>query len=639
VCGIAGFLGAGKGPAAQQMLRRMCDRLAHRGPDAAGYYIDDAALGHRRLSIIDVRGGSQPIANEDGTVQVVFNGEIYNFQELRRGLASRGHIFRTRSDTEVLVHAYEEVGERLPEILNGMFAFALWDARRKELLLARDRLGKKPLYYSFSVPGLRFCFASELKALTVLPGFAKEVNSRAVADFLALSYVPEPDTIYQGVHKLEAGHRITVSVSGAAVSRYWTPRVDPGQGTAFDQAVEELRELGRDAVERRMISDVPLGVLLSGGLDSSAVLGLMARASENRVKTFSIGFSNKEFDELAWARLAADANRSEHHEHVVSPAIDDVLETMVDHFDEPFGDSSAIPMLYLSKMARQHVTVALTGDGADELFGGYRRYYFGVLEQRIRERFPGWFRQSVFRLGAQYYPKFDYLPRVLRAKTMLANLAQELSDAYFTSMSVFRDDGLDRVLSPAVRQNLNGYSPRQRFRERFDVVRELSPLQQLQQVDLTTYLPGDILVKADRATMLYGLEARAPWLDYRIAELALRVSSEFHIRGAMGKFLFRRAMEPFVPRPLLVRRKMGFSVPLAEWFRTSLKTTFESLVLRKDMEAFISPARVRNIWIEHQSGFHNHDRKLWNLLMLAAWTESYGPPEVHGRERELCASR
>ncbi len=642
MCGIAGYLRTAEVPVSAHLLRRMCDRLAHRGPDADGYFSDaEVALGHRRLSIIDVKGGDQPLGNEDGSVQVVFNGEIYNFQELRRDLVSRGHAFKTRSDTEVLVHLYEEVGERLPEFLNGMFAFALWDARRKELLLARDRLGKKPLYYSFSVPGIRFCFASELKALTVLPGFPTEVNNRAIADFLALSYVPEPDTIFKDVLKLEAGHRLTISATRNRVSRYWTPRVNPDPTANFANTTEELRLLAQDSVERRMMSDVPLGVLLSGGLDSSAVLGFMSRATPDRVKTFSIGFSNKAFDELSWARIAADENHSEHHEHVVTPAIGDVLDTIVDHFDEPFGDSSAIPMLYLSKLTRQHVTVALTGDGADEIFGGYRRYYFGILEQNIRERFPGWFRRSVFRLGGRYYPKFDYLPRVFRAKTMLANLAQELSDAYFTSMSVFRDGNLDAVLSPALRRDLDGYVPRQRFRERFDAVGDLPPLQQLQHVDLMTYLPGDILVKADRTTMLYGLEARAPWLDYRIAELALRLPSAFHLHAKTGKFLFRRAIEPYVPKPLLERSKMGFSVPLADWFRTSLKPAFESLVLRKGMEQFLSPSQVRRIWAEHQSGFHNHDRKLWNLLMLSGWTATYGPPESRseGGERELCVSR
>jgi asparagine synthase (glutamine-hydrolysing) len=620
MCGIAGYWSEAGMPDGS-LIRRMCDRLVHRGPDADGYYADaEVALGHRRLSIIDVTGGDQPLSNEDGSVQVVFNGEIYNYRELRQNLARRGHAFKTRSDTEVLVHLYEEVGERLVEHLNGMFAFTIWDARQKELLLARDRLGKKPLYYSFSVPGLRICFASELKALMELPQFPANVNSRAVADFLALSYVPEPETIYKDVFKLEAAHTLRVNDSRTEKRRYWTPEFAEAPAADLRATEHELSALAKDAVERRMISDVPLGVFLSGGLDSSAVLGLMAQLSDERVKSFSIGFTSKDLDEIWYARLAAIHNRSEHHEYIVSPSVHEVLQSMVDHFDEPFGDSSAIPMLYLAKITRQDVTVALTGDGADELFGGYRRYYFGVLEQKIRDRFPAWFRQSAFRLGARWYPKFDYLPRVFRAKTMLSNLAQELADAYFTSMSTFRDGGLNNVLGAEIRRDLGGYSPRQTFRDRFDSVCELHPLHQLQAVDLQTYLPGDILVKADRTTMLHGLEARAPWLDYRIAELSFRLPPSFLLRGRTGKYIFRRAVAPYVPPALLTRRKMGFSVPLAEWFRTSLRPTFESMVLREEFAQFVSLPEVRRIWAEHQSNFHNHDRKLWNLLMLAGWT-------------------
>ena len=514
MCGIAGYWSEAGMPDGS-LIRRMCDRLVHRGPDADGYYTDaEVALGHRRLSIIDVTGGDQPLSNEDGSVQVVFNGEIYNYRELRQDLARRGHAFKTRSDTEVLVHLYEEVRERLSEHLNGMFAFAIWDARRKELLLARDRLGKKPLYYSFSIPGLRLCFASELKALIELPQFPAKMNNRAVADFLALSYVPEPETIYKDVFKLEAAHTFRINSSHMEKRRYWAPEFAEAPAADFRETADELGALAKDAVKRRMISDVPLGVFLSGGLDSSAVLGLMTQLSGEKVKSFSIGFTSKGFDELWYAWLAAIHNRSEHHERVVSPSVREVVRNMVDHFDEPFGDSSAVPMLYLAKMTREDVTVALTGDGADELFGGYRRYYFGVLEQKIRDRFPDWFRHSAFRLGARCYPKFDYLPRIFRAKTMLSNLAQELADAYFTSMSTFRDDGLNSLLGAEVRRDLGGYSPRQTFRDRFDAVRELHPLRQLQAVDLQTYLPGDILVKADRTTMLHGLEARAPWLDY-----------------------------------------------------------------------------------------------------------------------------
>ena len=627
MCGIAGYLTKTQQIPDSSLIQRLTDRIAHRGPDSDGFYLNaGVALGHRRLSIIDLSTGDQPMGNEDGSIQTVFNGEIYNYLELRAELVARGHQFRTHSDTETLVHLYEDVGERMPEHLNGMFAFALWDGRKRELFLARDRFGEKPLYYTFDAPGLRFAFASELKALLAIPGFDPEVNERALADFLALSYVPDPHTIYRGVYKLQAGRSLLVKETGEpAARRYWQPQFTrDGQPGKIEDTIEELRALAADAVERRMISDVPLGAFLSGGVDSSAAVAFMAAKSPGNVKTFSIGFTSKEFDELEFARLVASRYHTEHHEQVVTPRIEEMLDTLVAHYDEPFGDSSAIPTLYLARMTRQRVTVALSGDGADEIFGGYRRYYFGALEHRLRARFPEWFRQSVIRVGAKYYPKFDYLPQIFRAKTLLGNLAQELGDAYFTSMSTFRDAGLDAVLAPELRGRLQGYSPRADFRDRFSAVRDLGPLEQMQAVDMETYLPGDILVKTDRATMAYSLEGRAPWLDHRIQELSGRLPSDWKIRSTVGKYVFKEAARPLLPQVLLSRKKMGFSVPLAEWFRTSLKPVFEAAVLRGDAGQYLSLQTVRNLWSEHQSGMHDHSRKLWNLLMFAHWDLRYG---------------
>ena len=632
MCGIAGYLTNDRIVPDGMLVKRMCDRLRHRGPDGEGYYCAaGVALGHRRLSIIDVSGGSQPMGNEDGSIQVVFNGEIYNFLELRRDLVEKGHCFVTRSDTEVLVHLYEEVGERLPEFLNGMFAFAIWDAQKRELFLARDRMGKKPLYYSCAVPGMRLCFASELKALTLLPGFPGAINRRSVADFLCLSYIPDPQTIYENVFKLEPGQSLTIGPSGVRIRRYWEPRFEADSGWNFGEAVEELRSLAQDAVKRRLISDVPLGAFLSGGVDSSAVVAFMAGIVPDNVKTFSIGFTNKNYDERGFARMVAERYRTAHYERVVSPSIDEAFQTLGECFDEPFADSSAIPMLYLARMTREHVTVALSGDGADEVFGGYRRYYFGVLEENLRRRIPHWFRQTVIKAGAAVYPKFDYLPQVFRAKGLLANLAREIGDAYFSSMSVFPDPLLDAVLSPEVRRDLGGYSPRENFRARFERLRHLSPLEQMQAVDFQTYLPGDILVKVDRATMAYSLESRSPWLDYRLVELACRLPAPFKLHGQNGKHIFKEAVKPYLPPALLTRRKMGFAVPLAEWFRTNLNPLFSSLVLQKAMEKYVSLPDVRRIWNEHQSGLKNHDRKLWNLLILANWDALYcgpGPQET-----------
>jgi asparagine synthase (glutamine-hydrolysing) len=598
----------------------MSDQLHHRGPDAHGYFLDSCvALGHRRLSILDVSGGDQPLGNEDGSIQVVFNGEIYNYRELRQELINKGHRFTTNSDTEVLVHLYEDVGERLPEFLNGMFAFAIWDGRRRELFLARDRFGKKPLYYSFSVSGTRFCFASELKALTVLPGFDTSVDQRSLADFLCLSYVPDPATIYKSVFKLKPGHSLIVSDSGGRIRKYWEARFLPEAGRDFGQTVEEIRTLAADAVERRMISDVPLGAFLSGGVDSSAVVALMAKRAPDGVKTFSIGFTNEAFDELPFARLIVQRYHTDHREQIVTPSIHQVFKTLVEHFDEPFGDPSAIPTLYLAQLTRRHVTVALSGDGGDEVFAGYRRYYWALCEDRLRALFPGWFRRTVLKFGARHYPTFQFMPRVFRAKATLNFLSKELGDAYFTHMSTFRDEGIEGVLSPDMMRDLGDYSPRESFQERFRAVEHLSPVQQLQAIDFETYLPGDILVKVDRATMASSLEARCPWLDYRLAELACRLPPSFTLRRDVGKYILKEVMTPYLPPEVLHRNKMGFAVPLADWLRTSLKPLFETLVLRQNMEAYLCLPSIRKLWHEHQTMARNHDRKLWNMLMLAAW--------------------
>ncbi len=601
----------------------MCDRIAHRGPDGFGQYLDTrAALGHRRLSIIDLAGGSQPMTNEDGSLQVVFNGEIYNYLELREKLVARGHVFHTNSDTEVLLHLYEDEGQRMPEFLNGMFAFAMWDIHRQQIFLGRDRLGKKPLYYSTSIPGVLIAFASELKALCELPGFDRSVDATSVSDFLALSYVPEPRSIFRGVSKLPAASTVLIGDGLQQQRRYWSLNYSEDL-SSLPQAMEELDALSADSVARRMISDVPLGAFLSGGVDSSAVVAYMARHAPGRVKSFSIGFTSKEFDETRYARMVAERYQTGHREEVVTPNISEMLDVLVRHFDEPFGDSSAIPTLYLSRMTRQHVTVALSGDGADEMFGGYRRYRYGVLEERIRSKFPSWFRKSAFRLGGRLYPKLDFMPQVFRAKTLLTNLSLDLGDAYYSSMSVFRDAALHRILSPSLRGELSGYDSRDVYRRRFLAHAGLPPLQQLQAVDVETYLPGDILVKADRATMAYSLEGRSPWLDYRIAELAARMPAAWKIEGGSGKHIFKKTLEPLLPADVLWRRKMGFSVPLAEWFRTSLKPVFEDAVLSGQVP-YIETAEARKLLEEHLTGLHNRDRWLWNLLMLSLWHREFG---------------
>ncbi len=623
MCGIAGYWARPGERPEQSVVTAMCDALLHRGPDGCGYFCDHRiALGHRRLSIIDVAGGHQPLGNEDGNLQIVFNGEIYNYLELRAGLVQRGHQFRTHSDTEVLVHLYEEVGERLPEYLNGMFAFAIWDRRRQELFLARDRFGEKPLYYAEDLAGASFAFASELKALAEMPGFEAAISAPALADFLALSYIPDPQTIYEGIYKLLPGRSLLVRAGSVHMRRYWQLQFDIDTAARLPDTIEELRALTSDAVERRMISDVPLGAFLSGGVDSAAVVGLMSRHSARPVQTFSIGFQNKDFDELSYARLVAERYGTEHSEEVVDAADPEMLGVLAHHFDEPFGDSSAIPMLHLAKMTRGHVTVALSGDGADEIFGGYRRYYFGVLEERLRAKFPHWFRSSVIRAGAHLYPKFDYLPQVFRAKTLLGNLSASLADAYFHSMSAFRDESLRALLAPSMNRQLAGYSPRNAFRARFEHYSHLPPLTQLQAVDLESYLPGDILVKTDRASMAYSLESRPPWLDHRLAELAFRLPPEWHIRGSARKRLFKQAVQPLVPRPILERPKMGFSVPLAHWFRNGLHNDLNIAIKSPWAREYFNPVAVERLLAQHRSGKHNHQQRLWNILIFLRWKQN-----------------
>ena len=559
MCGIAGYVSAG-GPAERELARRMCDAIRHRGPDGDGVWLDGpAALGHRRLSIIDVSGGSQPLGNEDGTIQIVFNGEIYNYLELRDELVLKGHRFSTHSDTEVLVHLYEEEGEQMAARLNGMFAFAIWDSGRQQLLLARDRFGKKPLYYSTDLPGFSLCFASELKALATLPGFDTTVRPESVADFLALGYVPDPDTVFSRVAKLPPAHTLLLAQGQTRLRRYWTPPLDPDEGMDFERVREELVTLAADAVEKRLMSEVPLGGFLSGGVDSSGVVALMAQRSPHQVKSFSIGFSERSFDETRYARLVAERYNTEHHEETVTPSIGEMLRVLVEHYDEPFADSSAIPTLYLARMTRKHVTVALSGDGADEIFGGYRRYRFAVAEDRARGVLPGWFRHTAVKTIAGVYPKLDWAPRFLRAKSTLTGISQELGEAYFTAMSRFGFGLYDKVISGEFRAALHGYVPQQAFAARFSKYSHLPPLEQLQAVDFETYLPGDILVKADRATMAYSLEGRAPWLDYRLAELAGRMPAGFKLSSGSGKHIFKEALRPLLPEVILTRPRRWVS--------------------------------------------------------------------------------
>jgi asparagine synthase (glutamine-hydrolysing) len=619
MCGIAGYLtDTGVAISGERLLETMCDQLRHRGPDDFGYWTDaEAGLGHRRLSIIDVAGGKQPLCNEDGTVWVTCNGEIYNYRDLRRQLIDSGHSFRTHSDTEVLVHLYEEVGERLPELLRGMFAFAIWDSRHRDLFLARDRFGEKPLYYSASIPGFQCCFASEIKALTVLLGFDARVDVTAFADYLALSYVPDPKSIFTSVRKLPPGHSLVVSQGKSRLRRYWEPPFAETRQANFPRAVTGLRELAEEAVREQSMSEVPLGAFLSGGVDSTAVTGILAEQLGDAVRTFSIGFTEESHDELRYARLAAARHRTQHREQVLSSSIAEILPLLAWHYDEPFADSSAIPALYLARLARAHVTVALSGDGADEVFAGYRQYSSCAWEERIRRLLPKGIR------AGSYFPSTPPRRFGARLQALLANALSSPADAHFNAMSAFRDASLHAILSPGIRAKLYDYDPRTLYRDKFAAVRHLPPQEQMQWLEMTTSLPGDMLVKMDRATMAFSLESRAPWLDHRIAEFAGSLPFGFKVRGSRRKVVLKSAVANVLPEEIVHRPKMGFSVPLAKWLRSGLQPAFEEFVLTPSAAEYFDPDEVRRLWQEHQAGRYDHGRKLWTVLVFMMWTRQW----------------
>ena len=629
MCGIAGVVHADpRYPVEPDLIRRMTGVMAHRGPDADGFHLGPGvALGHRRLSIIDLSTGDQPIFNEDGTVAVVFNGEIYNFRELREDLRSRGHRFTTQSDTEVIVHAYEDGGPDCVARLRGMFAFALWDERRRRLLLARDRAGKKPLYYV--ADGDRLAFASELKALLQDPGLKRVIAPEALDDYFSFGAVPAPATIFQGVAQLPPAHYLVWENGTARLTEYWDiPRAEPIARTE-GEALEELDHVFSEAVRIRLVSDVPLGAFLSGGVDSTAVVEAMARLSDRPVVTTSVGFTEREWSELPHARTVADALRTEHHEVLVRPDAAEVLPRLVWHLDEPFADSSALPTYYVSRAARERVTVALSGDGGDEIFAGYqRRYGVNRFEGRLRRWLPAWLRAGVLGPLGRVYPKADWLPQPLRARYVLQNLGTSFERAYFADLSLLRPDDKRALLSPEFRSQVSGHDPFTAFARHFERVRGLDPLSQLLYVDFKTWLAHDILVKVDRMSMATSLEVRAPLLDHKVIEFAATVSPDLKYRGGTSKYLLKRHLEGRVPRSVIYRRKQGFEIPLAAWLRGELREMAEDLLFspRARGRGYVEPARARTLWQRHQRKVQDHSPELWMLMVLELWHRTFVDP-------------
>ncbi|MCI0660046.1 MAG: asparagine synthase (glutamine-hydrolyzing) [Acidobacteria bacterium] len=625
MCGISGIYHyANEAPVDELTLRRMTEVIAHRGPDDHGYYVDRrAGLGHRRLSIIDVAGGKQPIFNEDGKVAIVFNGEIYNYLELARRVEQQGHKLVTRSDTETIVHLYEEYGEECVAMLHGMFAFAIWDARKNVMLLARDRLGKKPLYYA--CPDGRLVFGSELKSVIEDRLIPRVIDEEALADYFSFQYIPSPKTVYRSVRKLRAGHYLVVSSRGIREERYWDLDFNQAVELHEDRWCEMIRESFSQAVDIRLISEVPLGAFLSSGVDSSAVVAMMSRITGRPVVTTSVGFSEEKYNEAGDARRFAGEVGADHHERNVQPQAVSVIEKLAWHFDEPFADASAIPTFYVSQAAREFVTVALSGDGGDENFAGYRRYIFDAIENRIRGYTPAALRKPLFGTLAALYPKADWLPQPLRAKATLRNLSLDPAAAYFNSVYGAMANERRSLLSLDLQAQLCGYDPFELFLDHFKGAPASDPISRVQYVDIKTYLTDDILTKVDRASMAVSLEVRCPLLDHHLMELAARIPSGLKLRGRAGKYIFKRAMSKLLPPQIISRRKQGFVVPLAEWLRGELRELAGSaLFSRSASDGILNNLSVTRLWNQHQSGLRDNSRPLWAILMFRMWQKNFG---------------
>jgi asparagine synthase (glutamine-hydrolysing) len=633
VCGIAGiFDGSAKREIDRPLLERMSASLLHRGPDAAGVHVEPGlGLAHQRLSIIDLSTGQQPLYNEDGSVAVVFNGEIYNFQELARELAACGHTFRTRSDTEVIVHGWEQWGPSCVARFRGMFAFALWDRNRETLFLARDRLGVKPLYYA-QLPDGRWIFGSELKALLVHPRLPRTIDPVAVEEYFAYGYVPEPRTIFKDVWKLSPGHTLSLK-QGTQVPvpvKYWDVPFSAGAAPTEQEAAEELIGRLRESVRLRMISDVPLGAFLSGGVDSSAVVAMMSGLTREPVVTCSIAFGDPAFNESAYAQMVADRYRTRHFVEQVDPDDFSLVDRLARMYDEPYADSSAIPTYRVCGLAREVVKVALSGDGGDESFAGYRRYRLHINEERVRALLPLQLRQPLFGLLGWLYPKADWAPRVFRAKTTFQALARNSVEAYFHTVSVLHDSMRRNLFSERFRSELQGYEAIEVLKRHAASAPSDHPLSLIQYLDLKTYLVGDINTKVDRASMAHSLEVREPLMDHPLVEWLSGLPPKFKLRHGEGKLLLKKALSPYLPPEVLYRPKMGFAVPLAKWFRGPLRQSVREAVLGPVLAdtGWFNIGYLRRLVQDHQSGLRDHSTPLWTLLMF----ESFLRNVMSGRE-------
>jgi asparagine synthase (glutamine-hydrolysing) len=623
MCGIAGFVESPFAAKARSLdesaalVHRMCDVIRHRGPDDEGVWVSPGiALGMRRLSIIDLSTGHQPIHNEDRSVWIVFNGEIYNFAALRRELEALGHRFYTSTDTEAIVHAYEQWGTAAIERLRGMFGLAIWDARSRTLLVARDRVGIKPMYYA-DVHG-RLYFGSELKSLLEAPDLPRDLSLDALDHYLAFLYTPRDGSIFQSVRKLPPGHLLTWKDGAIAIEQYWQlPATETYAGSEVD-AVRDLRHVLTDAVRSHLVSDVPLGAFLSGGIDSSLVVGLMAEQSSAPVNTFSIGFDEPAYDELEPARRVAEHFGTQHHELVVRPDAIGILDELVSHFDEPFADSSAIPTWYVSQMARRHVTVVLSGDGGDELFGGYDRY---LPHPRVAafDRYSPRALRGVAAMAAQQ------MPDGVRGKNFLRHVGSDDRGRYLDAIRFFGADDRAALIAPDIRRQLRGPDAEHRLGRHFDRFSALPWASQMMRFDAETYLPEDVLTKVDRMSMAHSIESRVPLLDNEVIAFASTLPASMKIRNGRRKHILKEVAATLLPRDILERRKQGFGVPLDAWFRGNLRELFADTLLSSSslQRGYFEPAFVRHLVDEHLSGRRDHALRLWQLVVFDRWHRQY----------------
>ncbi len=628
MCGISGvFSFNGNDIINAELLKSMNNVQAHRGPNDQGYHIKPGiGLGHRRLSVIDLAGGHQPIYNEDDSVVVVFNGEIFNHHDIADELKKLGHTFKTNSDTETIVHAWEEWGVNCVHHFRGMFAFILWDDNKKELFVARDRLGIKPLHYSLLSNG-SVIFGSELKVLREHPLCSKAINPQAVEDYLTFGYVPDPRTIFSNVYKLEAGHYLHFKQGETPCrlvsTQYWDLPWQESQELTVKEVEAELINRLKEAVDIRMEAEVPLGAFLSGGVDSGAIVAMMSQLQSKPVNTCSIGFDVPEFNETDFAKLVADKYATNHHVEMVSHEDFDLIDRLTDIYDEPYADSSALPTYRVCELARKHVTVALSGDGGDELFAGYRRYKLHLAEQKLRDKIPLAIRKPIFGLLGKIYPKLDWAPQFLRAKTTFQSLALSSSEAYLNSMSKLRVDERNKIYSDEFKNKLNGYTSKEVFQQTLKGKIFKDPLKEAQYLDYKTWITGDINTKVDRASMAHGLEVRVPILDHQFIEWAFKVPSALNLNKGEGKAVFKKELEPHVPYDNLYRKKMGFSIPLSQWLKGPLKSKMQYLLTSKAFveSKIFNNKNIEKMIAEHASGVKEHASSLWILMMLGQFIE------------------